>query len=86
MGGMGAEILRPLLDRSAVPPVFLFGWVLFGWASSLAAFDLAVEYQNGRATIKSTLFNVLKGFFAANLVTVVPVNLYTFCISLQNVF
>jgi hypothetical protein len=27
-----------------------------------------------------------KGFFAANLVTVVPVNLYTFCISLQNVF
>ena len=28
----------------------------------------------------------MKGFFAANLVTVVPVHLYTFCISLQNIF
>ena len=52
----------------------------------VAAFDLAVEYQNGRANIKSTMLNVMKGFFAANLVTVVPVHLYTFCISLQNIF
>ena len=60
--------------------------MLFGVGVIVAAFDLAVEYQNGRANIKSTMLNVLKGFFAANLVTVVPVHLYTFCISLQNVF
>ena len=48
--------------------------------------SLALEYQTGRANIKSTAINVLKGFFAANLVTVVPVELYKFCISLQNVF
>ena len=86
MGDMGAEIFDLSWIESAVHLFFLFGWVLFGVGVIVAAFDLAVEYQNGRANIKSTMLNVLKGFFAANLVTVVPVNLYTFCISLQNVF
>ena len=86
MGDMGAEIFDLSWIESAVHLFFLFGWVLFGVGVIVAAFDLAVEYQNGRANIKSTMLNVLKGFFAANLVTVVPVHLYTFCISLQNVF
>ena len=86
MGDMGAEIFDLSWIEAAVHLFFLFGWVLFGVGVIVAAFDLAVEYQNGRANIKSTMLNVLKGFFAANLVTVVPVNLYTFCISLQNVF
>ena len=86
MGGMGAEIFDLSWIESAVRLFFLFGWVLFGVGVIVAAFDLAVEYQNGRATIKSTMLNVLKGFFAANLVTVVPVELYKFCISLQNTF
>ena len=77
MGGMGAEIFDLSWIESAVRLFFLFGWVLFGVGVIVAAFDLAVEYQNGRATIKSTMLNILKGFFAANLVTVVPVNLYT---------
>ena len=81
MGDMGAEIFDLSWIEAAVHLFFLFGWVLFGVGVIVAAFDLAVEYQNGRATIKSTMLNILKGFFAANLVTVVPVNLYTFCIS-----
>ena len=83
---MGAEIFDLSWIEAAVHLFFLFGWVLFGVGVIVAAFDLAVEYQNGRANIKSTMLNVLKGFFAANLVTVAPVHLYTFCISLQNVF
>ena len=86
MGNMGAEIFDLSWIESTVRLFFLFGWVLFGVGVIVAAFDLAIEYQNGRATIKSTMLNVLKGFFAANLVTVVPVELYKFCISLQNVF
>ena len=86
MGGMGAEIFDLSWIESAVRLFFLCGWVLFGVGVIVAAFDLAIEYQNGRSTIKSTMLNVLKGFFAANLVTVVPVELYKFCISLQNVF
>ena len=70
MGDMGAEIFDLSWIEAAVHLFFLFGWVLFGVGVIVAAFDLAVEYQNGRANIKSTMLNVLKGFFAANLVTV----------------
>ena len=72
MGDMGAEIFDLSWIEAAVHLFFLFGWVLFGVGVIVAAFDLAVEYQNGRATIKSTMLNILKGFFAANLVTVRP--------------
>ena len=52
----------------------------------VAVFDVAIEYQNGRANIKTTAINILKGFFACSLIGVVPVELYKFCISLQNTF
>ena len=60
--------------------------VLFGVGVIVAAFDLAVEYQNGRANIKSTMLNVLKGFLRRQPGHRGAVHLYTFCISLQNVF
>lgn len=86
IGGMGAEIFDLTWVSSSVQLFTMLGWTLFGVGMIVAAFDLAIEYQNGRASIKSTALNVLKGFFAANLVTLVPVELYKFCISLQNVF
>ena len=52
----------------------------------VAVFDTAIEYQNGRANIKSTAINILKGFFACSLIGVVPVELYKLCITLQNTF
>ena len=52
----------------------------------VAVFDVAIEYQHGRADIKSAAINVLKGFFACSLIGVVPIELYKFCISLQNTF
>ena len=67
-------------------PAILFGWALFAAGTVVAVFDVAVEYQNGRANIKTTAINVLKGFFACSLFGVVPVELYKFCISLQNTF
>lgn len=72
MGDMGAEIFDLSWIEAAVHLFFLFGWVLFGVGVIVAAFDLAVEYQNGRANIKSTMLNVLKGFFAATNVTTIP--------------
>ena len=50
----------------------------------VAVFDVAIEYQSGRANIKTTALNILKGFFACSMIGVVPVELYKFCISLQN--
>lgn len=47
----------------------------------------AIEYQCcGRANIKATLLNILKGFFAASLFTRLPVELYRFTVTLQNTF
>ena len=86
IGAMGAEIFDLTWISSSVRLFTMLGWTLFGVGMIVAAFDLALEYQTGRANIKSTAINVLKGFFAANLVTVVPVELYKFCISLQNIF
>lgn len=86
IGGMGAEIFDLTWITSAVRLFTCLGWTLFGVGMIVAGFDLAIEYQNGRASIKSTALNVLKGFFAANLVTLVPVELYKFCINLQNIF
>lgn len=52
----------------------------------MAVFDLAIEHQNGRGNVRNTQLNILKGFFAYSLISIVPVELYKFCISLQNTF
>ncbi len=52
----------------------------------VAIFDVAIEYQNGRGDIKAVAINILKGFFACSLIGVVPIELYKYCISLQNTF
>ncbi len=52
----------------------------------VAVFDCAIAYESGQNSIKTTCLNVLKGFFAASLITVVPQRLYSFCTSLQGTF
>lgn len=84
MGNMGAEIFDLGVVQSTISLFTLFGWALFATGTVVAVFDVAIEYQNGRASIKTTAINVLKGFFACSLIGIVPVKLYKFCISLQN--
>ena len=86
MGNMGAEVFELDWVQACVKLFTLIGWSLFAVGLVVAVFDLAIEYQNGRANIKTTMINVLKGFFAASLIGVLPVELYKFCISLQNTF
>lgn len=86
MGNMGAEIFELSWVAATVRLFTLLGWGLFVCGTVVAVFDVAIEYQSGRANIKTTFINVLKGFFAVNLIGVVPVELYRFCISLQNTF
>ncbi|MDE5564389.1 MAG: hypothetical protein K2I93_04485 [Oscillospiraceae bacterium] len=62
------------------------GWMLFLCGLIVAVFDAAVAYESGQNTVKNTCLNVLKGFFAVNLVTVVPQRLYSFCTTLQGSF
>ncbi len=86
MGSMGADIFSLEWVQATIRLFTLFGWALFIAGTAVAIFDVAIEYQNGRANIKTTALNILKGFFACSLIGVLPVELYKFCISLQNTF
>lgn len=86
MGNMGADIFDLDWIQATIKLFTLFGWALFAAGVVVAAFDVAIEYQCGRANIKTTAINILKGFFACSLIGIVPVELYKFCISLQNTF
>lgn len=86
MGNMGADIFALDWVQATIKLFTLFGWALFVAGVVVAVFDVAIEYQCGRANIKTTAINILKGFFACSLIGIVPVELYKFCISLQNTF
>lgn len=86
MGNMGAEIFDLKWVQATVYLFTLFGWGLFAAGVAVATFDLAIEYQNGRGNVRTTMLNILKGFLACSLIGVVPIELYKFCITLQNTF
>ena len=83
---MGAELFELDWVKAVILLFTTFGWALFIAGVIVAVFDTAIEYQNGRANIKNTAINILKGFFACSLIGVVPVELYKLCITLQNTF
>lgn len=86
MGNMGTEIYELEWVKATITLFTLFGWSLFIAGTVVAVFDVAIEYQCGRANIKTTAINIIKGFFACSLIGTVPIELYKFCISLQNTF
>ena len=86
MGNMGAEIFKLPWVEATIQLFTLLGWALFVVGVVVAIFDVAVEYQTGRANIKTTVLNILKGFFACSLIGIVPVELYKLSISLQHTF
>lgn len=67
MGNMGADIYDLEWVQATIQLFTLFGWSLFCAGTVVAIFDVAIEYQSGRANIKTTAINVLKGFFAGDL-------------------
>ncbi len=83
MGGMGVE----LFDLEWVQYVVQFfnqlGWALYVVSLVVCAFECAIEYSNGRGSIKQTALNIIKGFMAVSLFSVVPVRLYALAVSLQ---
>lgn len=83
---MGVEIFNLSWVGAVIDLFTLFGWSLFVAGTAVAVFDVAIECQTGRASVKTTAINIMKGFFACSLVGVVPVELYKFCVSLQNTF
>lgn len=81
---LGVEIFTLDWVNAVVKLFSLFGWTLFVVGLVVSAFDLAIEYQNGRASIHGTAINWIKGFMAVSLFTITPIELYKFCVTLQN--
>lgn len=87
IGDMGAEIFDLSWVSAALRLFLLVGWALFVAGLVVAIFDIAIEYQGqGRINVRTAALNVLKGFFAVSLFTILPIELYKFCITLQNTF
>lgn len=86
INNMGYEVFELYWIKAAIKLFAMFGWALFIVGMVVAIFDVAIEYQHGRANIRSCAINIIKGFFACSLITVVPVELYKFCITLQTTF
>ena len=85
MGSMGTDLFNLSWVQSCLHLFSLFGWALFVAGLAIAIFDCAIEYQSmGHFSVKRQVMPMLYGFLAVNLFTIVPVRLYTLCITLQN--
>lgn len=83
MTGMGAEVLELPWIQALVSFFAHFGWALFLAGVAVSIFDTAIEAQNGKASLRDAAINLIKGFMAVSLFTVVPVELFKFSVGLQ---
>ena len=83
MGNMGADLFEMEWVQAIVMFFSCLAWALYVTGLVVAGFECGIEYLNGRGSIRETGVNALKGFFAASLVSTVPVELYRLCVSLQ---
>ena len=81
---MGAELFELGLDQSNPALFLLFRLgVVYRWYCS-GCVDTAIDAQRGKGSFQDLALNIIKGFFAVSLFTVVPIDLYVFCINLSN--
>lgn len=81
---MGAELFELNWIKGILLFFNYFAWALYVVGIVVAVFDTAIEAQRGKGSLQDVGLNVLKGFFAVSLFTIVPVDLYIFCINLSN--
>ena len=83
MGNMGVELFELSWVKSIVLFFSRLGWALFAASVVVCACEFGIDYMSGRGNLKQTVLNVLKGFMAVSLFSVVPIRLYTLSVSLQ---
>ena len=81
---MGLEIFELPWIQAVIEFFRLFGWSMYVVALVVAVFDVAIAWQNGQGGIKDAALGAIKGFFAVNLFTVVPIELYKIAINVQD--
>ena len=83
MGSMGAELFQMSWVQSIVLFFSHLAWALYGTGLVVACFECGIQASSGKADVKGTALNAIKGFMAAGLFNVVPLRLYELAISLQ---
>lgn len=81
---MGAELFNMNWVKAVILFFSYFAWSLYIVGMVTAVFDVAIASQNGKGNLQDVGINMIKGFFAVSLFTVVPIRLYTFCINLSS--
>ena len=81
---MGAELFELDWIKAILLFFYYFAWALYIVGIVVAVFDTAIEAQRGKGSFQDLALNIIKGFFAVSLFTVVPIDLYVFCINLSN--
>lgn len=84
MNMMGVDLFAQPWVNQIVNLFSKIGWSLFAVGIIVALFEYAIESQNGRGDPKTLALNIIKGFMAVNLFTVVPLKLYGFAVSMQS--
>lgn len=84
ISGMGVEIFELSWIQAIVEFFRLFGWAMYIIALVVAVFDTAIAWQNGNGNIRDAALGAIKGFFAASLFTVLPIELYKLAIDVQD--
>lgn len=81
---MGAELFELNWIKGILLFFNYFAWALYVVGIVVAVFDTAIEAQRGKGNLQDVGLNIIKGFFAVSLFTIVPIDLYIFCINLSN--
>lgn len=84
MGNMGVELFSMEWVQSIVLFFSYLAWALYGTGLVVSVFEVGIEYQHGRGSIKDTALNALKGFMAVSLFTILPVELFKLSVNLQS--
>lgn len=83
MGNMGVELFNLPWVQYVIQFFNQLGWTLFSVSLVVCVFECGIQYASGRGDIKGTALNIIKGFMAVSLFSVVPVRLYALAVSLQ---
>ena len=63
MGNMGVELFEMSWVQSIVLFFSYLAWALYGVGLVVAVFEVGIEYQTGRASVKDAALNAIKGFW-----------------------
>lgn len=84
MGNMGVELFEMTWVQSVVLFFSYLAWSLYAIGIVVTIFEFAIAYQSGGGNIKDTLLNILKGFMATSLFSIVPIRLYALSVDLSS--